>query len=147
MWQWMPGVLETLPELSKRFKRIFIVSNQQGVAKGLMTQADLDAIHTNMLRDIEAAGGHIDRVYTCTDLQDSGSLNRKPAIGMALQAKHDFPEVDFTRSVMVGDSVSDMLFARNAQMRAVYLTKNNPIPAEVRDVTDLIAECVPSLRF
>lgn len=147
MWQWMPGVLETLPELSKRFKRIFIVSNQQGVAKGLMTQADLDAIHTNMLRDIEAAGGHIDHVYTCTDLQDSGSLNRKPAIGMALQAKRDFPEVDFTRSIMIGDSVSDMLFARNAQMRAVYLTKNNPIPDEVRDITDLIAEGIPSLRF
>lgn len=137
-WEWLPGVREQIAAWSKQYKRIFLVSNQQGVGKGLMSEADLQDIHRHMLADIEASGGRLDGIYVCTDLADTGSPNRKPAIGMALQAQREFPEVDFHRSVMVGDSLSDMLFARNAQMRAIYLSKNNPVPEEVRDITDLI---------
>lgn len=137
MWEWIPGAREAIATLSKQYHRLIIVSNQQGVGKGLMSQADLDDVHAHMLHDIEASGGRIDNVYTCTDLQDSGSPNRKPAIGLALQAQKDFPDIDLTRSVMVGDSLSDMQFARNAGMRAVYLTKNNPVPVQVQDYTDL----------
>ena len=117
MWEWLPGILEAMPVLAKRFKRIFIVTNQQGVGKGLMTEADLEDVHRHMLADIEAAGGRIDRVYVCTALEGEKSPNRKPEIGMALQAQRDFPEVDFHRSVMVGDSKSDELFAQRSRMR------------------------------
>ena len=119
MWEWLPGVLETMPGLAKRYRRIFIVTNQQGVGKGLMTAADLEDVHRRMLADIEAAGGRIDKVYVCTDLESAHSPNRKPEPGMALQAQRDFPEVVFHRSVMVGDSASDALFARNSRMRFV----------------------------
>ena len=117
MWEWLPGILEAMPVLAKRFKRIFIVTNQQGVGKGLMTEADVEDVHRHMLADIEAAGGRIDRVYVCTALESEKSPNRKPEIGMALQAQRDFPEVDFHRSVMVGDSKSDELFAQRSRMR------------------------------
>ena len=117
MWEWLPGIPEAMPVLAKRFKRIFIVTNQQGVGKGLMTEADLEDVHRHMLADIEAAGGRIDRVYVCTALESEKSPNRKPEIGMALQAQRDFPEVDFHRSVMVGDSKSDELFAQRSRMR------------------------------
>lgn len=117
MWEWLPGILEAMPVLAKRFKRIFIVTNQQGVGKGLMAEADLEDVHRHMLADIEAAGGRIDRVYVCTALESEKSPNRKPEIGMALQAQRDFPEVDFHRSVMVGDSKSDELFAQRSRMR------------------------------
>lgn len=117
MWEWLPGILEAMPVLAKRFKRIFIVTNQQGVGKSLMTEADLEDVHRHMLADIEAAGGRIDRVYVCTALESEKSPNRKPEIGMALQAQRDFPEVDFHRSVMVGDSKSDELFAQRSRMR------------------------------
>lgn len=117
MWEWLPGILEAMPVLAKRFKRIFIVTNQQGVGKGLMTEADLEDVHRHMLADIEAAGGRIDKVYVCTALESEKSPNRKPEIGMALQAQRDFPEVDFHRSVMVGDSKSDELFAQRSRMR------------------------------
>lgn len=119
MWEWLPGVLDSMPKLAQRYQRIFIVTNQQGVGKGLMTQADLDDVHRHMLSDIENAGGRIDKVYVCTDLESSHSPNRKPEIGMALQAQRDFPEVDFHRSVMVGDSKSDELFAQRSGMRFV----------------------------
>lgn len=119
MWEWLPGVLDAMPVLAKHYKRIFIVSNQQGVGKGFMTQADLDDVHRHMLSDIEKAGGRIDKVYVCTDLESAHSPNRKPEIGMALHAQRDFPEVDFHRSVMVGDSKSDELFAQRSRMRFV----------------------------
>ena len=137
MWEWLPGVLETMPRLAARYKRIFLISNQQGVGKGLMTEEDLEDIHRHMMADIQAAGGRIDRIYTCTELESAQSPNRKPEIGMALQAQKDFPEVDFHRSVMVGDNITDMLFAQKARMRAIYITKNNPVPDAVRDITDL----------
>ena len=145
MWEWIDGVLPKMAELAKRYKRIFLVSNQQGVGKGRMTQADLDDIHRRMMADITEVGGRIDRIYTCTELESSNSPMRKPEIGMALQAQQEFPEVDFSRAVMVGDNVTDMLFARNAQLRAVYITKNNPVPDSVRDITDLTIECLPAL--
>lgn len=119
MWEWLPGVLDAMPKLANRYKRIFIVTNQQGVGKGLMTQADLDEVHRHMTADIEKAGGRIDKVYVCSDLESAHSPNRKPEIGMALQAKKDYPEVDFHRSVMVGDSKSDELFAQRSRMRFV----------------------------
>ena len=53
----------------------------------------------------------------CTALESENNPNRKPEIGMALQAQKDFPEVDFHRSVMVGDSKSDELFAQRSRMR------------------------------
>ena len=138
-WKWQPGMPQRLSDWARRYKRIFLVTNQQGVGKGLMSEADLEDIHRHMLADIEAAGGRIDRIYVCTDLENTGSPNRKPAIGMALQAQRDFPEVDFHRSMMIGDSISDMLFARNAQMRALFISdRNTPVPEEVRDITDLI---------
>ena len=112
-----------------------------------MSQADLDDIHCRMMADITAVGGRIDRIYTCTELESSNSPMRKPDIGMALQAQHDFPEVDFSRSVMVGDNVTDMLFARNAQLRAVYITKNNPVPETVRDITDLSVDSLSAFNF
>lgn len=138
-WEWLPGMPQRLAEWGAHYKRVFLVTNQQGVGKGRMSAADLADIHRHMLEDIEAAGGRIDNVYVCTDLESANSPFRKPAIGMALQAQRDFPEVDFHRSIMIGDSFSDMLFARNAQMRALYITtKENHVPEEVRDITDLI---------
>lgn len=57
---------------------------------------------------------------------------------MALQACKEYPAVQLTDSVMIGDSVSDMQFGWQAGMRCIYLTNDEPVPAEVRDYTDLI---------
>jgi len=140
MWEWLPGAMSQLAAFARRFERIFIVSNQQGVGKGLFSPADLNDVHAHMLADIEATGGRIDRIYVCTDLKETNSPNRKPETGMAMQAKHDFPEVDFTQSVLIGDSTSDILFGYRCGMRCVYLTNKKPVPEEVRDYTDLIVQ-------
>ncbi len=135
---WLPGVLPTLRKLSQRFRRIFVVTNQQGIAKGCFTEQTLHDIHRRMLTAIDATGGHIDRVYVAPDLANSGSTLRKPETGMAQQAIADYPEVELSRSVMAGDSVSDIEFGYRAGMRCVFLTNGLPVPDSVKDMTDLV---------
>lgn len=114
------GTLEALRLLSPLFDHIVIVTNQRGVGKGIMSREALDEIHVMMLEEIIRQGGRIDKIYVCTATSDS-CKDRKPNTGMALQAKQDFPDIDFTRSIMAGDSISDMLFARNAGMKGVFI--------------------------
>ena len=117
--------LSALPLLAQKFDRIIITTNQKGIGKGLMTITDLDLIHQNMTHQINELGGRIDAIYYCPDL-DNTSLNRKPQPGMAFQAKEKFPSIDFTKSIMVGNRMSDMEFGRNAGMHTVYLATTHP---------------------
>jgi histidinol-phosphate phosphatase family protein len=114
------GTLEAISILSPLFARVIIVSNQRGVEKGLMTRAELDRITNNMLLAIEEAGGKIDQVFYCTSLNNQDP-NRKPNSGMAIQAKDMFPEIDFSKSIMVGNMPSDMWFGKNIGAYTVYL--------------------------
>lgn len=119
------GALQSFKKLSDVFGRLLLVTNQRGVGKGLMTKEALDTIHHEMQREIQIAGGHLDKIYFCTEVENS-CFNRKPNPGMALQAKKDFPEVDFTKSMMVGNKPSDMRFGRAAGMFTVFLATTNP---------------------
>ncbi len=121
----LDGVEEALKILSGIFKLILIVSNQRGVAKKLMTLEDLHNVHTYMIEEITNYNGRIDKIYFCTDL-DNASPNRKPNPGMALQAQRDFPQIDFQKSIMVGNKLSDMQFAKNVNMHAVFIASTNP---------------------
>lgn len=87
-----------------------MITNQRGVAKGLTQVADMEEIHTNMMQEIRLAGGRIDKIYVCTDMEGE---NRKPNPGMGLQALNDFPQIDLKKSVMIGNTISDMEFGRN----------------------------------
>jgi len=117
--------LEAMAILANYFQRIVITTNQKGVGKGLMTIAELNNIHSNMLLQIEQAGGKIDKAYYCADLADD-SPDRKPNPGMAYQAKLDFPEIDLSKSIIVGNRISDMGFGRNAGMHTVFVATTHP---------------------
>lgn len=110
------GFLEAIRRWNGQFRHIFIVSNQRGVGKGLMTLQDMEEIHRLMLELIVQAGGRIDRIYTCTAISDDDPM-RKPNPGMALQAMKEFPEVEMSRSLMIGDQESDRQFAMNCGMK------------------------------
>ncbi len=117
--------LTALSILSKYFNRICVTTNQKGVGKGLMSLADLTNIHKHMTDAINSAGGRIDKIYFCSDLADD-SYHRKPNPGMAFQAKTDFPEIDFSKSLIVGNRISDMQFGRNAGIYTVFVATTHP---------------------
>jgi D-glycero-D-manno-heptose 1,7-bisphosphate phosphatase len=124
-FEFLHGVLEASKILARAFGRIVVVSNQQGIGKGIMTEVDLDKIHSSMVRQIEGARGRIDLVLFSPHLKEEGSRMRKPDIGMALEAKRKFPEIDFGKSVMAGDSGSDMMFGRNAGMKTILINNDS----------------------
>jgi histidinol-phosphate phosphatase family protein len=119
------GVPEALAQLSEHLGKIVVVTNQRGVGKGWMTEADLRDIHQYMTRTIESVGGRIDRIYYCTSI-DNHHPDRKPNPGMAYRARQEFPEIDPARTLMVGNKHSDMLFGRNAGFYTCYLSTTNP---------------------
>ena len=114
------GALEAIAKLSGKFRNIFIVTNQRGVGRNIMSEEDLDKIHKHMMNRIVECGGSISKIYACTDLKYD-SENRKPNIGMGLAAQKDFPEIDFSRSIMVGNSKSDIQFGENLGMFTVLV--------------------------
>jgi histidinol-phosphate phosphatase family protein len=124
-FQFYPTTLDALAILRPLFSRIFLVTNQKGVGRGLMSLADLENIHANMLSAIQSKGGGLDHLFFCTDL-DSDSPNRKPNPGMAFQAKTLYPAVDFNKSIMVGNRPSDMAFGKNAGMHTVFVATTHP---------------------
>jgi histidinol-phosphate phosphatase family protein len=120
-WIPLPGLEEAMRQLSTVFGRIVVVTNQAGIGKGLMTEADLTAVHQKMLDTIRSAGGRIDAIYYCPHRREEGCDCRKPATGMGLRAKVDFPDIDFTNSWIVGDSASDMEFGFRLGMKTVLI--------------------------
>jgi histidinol-phosphate phosphatase family protein len=119
------GVKEALAIFNNLFGRILMVTNQRGVGKGLMNEEDLTTIHTNMRSEITLASGRVDKVYFCSSMNDD-CFERKPQAGMAHLAKTDFPEINFHKSIMIGNKLSDMRFGRNAGMFTIYLATTNP---------------------
>lgn len=127
----LPGVLDAMPRFGVSFGRIIVVTNQRGIGRGLMSARALEDIHERMRREIEAHGGRIDRIFHCPDSTENDLRGwRKPEVGMALEAKRAFPEIDFGRSIMIGDSISDMAFGRNAGMHTLWVSKVEPSAEE-----------------
>jgi histidinol-phosphate phosphatase family protein len=138
-FEFLDGVLETMPKLAKIFPRIIVVTNQQGIAKGLFTEETLNEIHQNMMNIIELNGGRIDAVYHAPGLASAENSLRKPNNGMAYQAKGGFPEIDFSKSMIAGDSFSDMQFGKSVGMVTVYISNSYP-------KNELIDYTISSLR-
>ena len=130
-FHFLPGVFESFKIFNRVFDKIIVVTNQQGVGKGLMTLSDLEAIHSYMVDAIVKNGGRVDAIYYCTQLADRADNCRKPGKFMALKAKADYPAIEFTKSVMAGDSESDILFGKNSGMKTV-LIGNEKLPESLK---------------
>ena len=123
-FEFVTGVKEAIAELNKHFGKTIVVTNQQGIGKGLYTVEDLEGIHLSMMLEIILAGGNIDRIYYAPQLAEENHRMRKPGTGMAELAKEEFPSIDFSRSIMVGDSITDMQFGKNAGMKTAFVGKH-----------------------
>ena len=116
------GVPEAIAQLSRVFGRIVVATQQQCVGKGLITQAGLDEIHQHLTEQIEGVGGRLDAIFAATKLEpDDDLLWRKPGPGMAFAAQQRFPEIDFSRAIMVGDTARDMQFGHRLGMQCILV--------------------------
>lgn len=117
-FEFLPNVFDALKKWNRCFKHIFIVTNQRGVGKGIMSEESLNEIHRQMILEIELHGGRIDKIYYSTALTEEDN-RRKPGNGMFLDILSDYPDIIPTTCLMIGDSDSDMLFASNCGIKGV----------------------------
>ena len=114
------GVPEAIARLNRAGIRVIVVSNQRGIALGLYSGADVDAIHASFQNMLKAHGAHVDAFYYCP--HDKGQCDcRKPLTGMFDQARRDFPAISAATSAMIGDSLSDIEFGRRLGMMTVFI--------------------------
>lgn len=141
------GVVDAIAELSLVFGKTIIVTNQKGVGKGVTKLENVKSIHDNLLQSVLAAGGKIDAVFFCPDVEND-SPNRKPNTGMAIQARDMFPQIDFEKSLMVGNNLSDMEFGRNAGMKTAFVRTTQPTLKLPKGMADIDVRDLPALlRF
>ena len=118
-FEFISGAEKAISLLSTIFKRIIIVTNQQGIGKGIMTENDLNFLHDYMISELVKSEGRIDEVYFCPHLVSEKCGCRKPNPGMIQQAKLDFPEINFENSYLVGDSLSDLEAGERMNLLAI----------------------------
>lgn len=119
------GALDATRIIHEKFGRVIVTTNQRGVGRGLMTLEDLKTVNDKLQRIVKENGGQIDHVYSATAMSNFDPI-RKPNPGMAFLAKQDFPDIDLSKTIMIGNNPSDMQFGRHAGLYTVYLTTTNP---------------------
>lgn len=107
--EWIPikGSIEAIARLSQAGYRVIVVTNQSGIARGLLTVEDLHAIHECMHRTVAASGGRIDAVFICPHKSDDDCHCRKPRPGM-LHSVMERLDTELTGVPLVGDSLRDV---------------------------------------
>jgi len=119
-FKFIPGSIEAIRKLTEKGFKIFVVSNQAGVAKGLYSQKDLEAMDKKILKSVLAHGGEIISIYYCQHLSTDDCDCRKPKTGMLKRALNDSglkPDISF----FIGDSFQDMKAARNFGAKSVLV--------------------------
>jgi histidinol-phosphate phosphatase family protein len=120
-FQFIAGSDHAIASLSNIFGWLFVVTNQQGIGKGLMTEGNLREIHRLMEQNVEDKGGKITKVYYAPGMASPDNYMRKPKPGMALLAQRQHKGVDFVKSIMVGDTDSDIIFGSKLGMKTVRI--------------------------
>ena len=119
-----PATVKAIPEAGKTLSLLreqgwltIIVTNQSGLANGLITPAQYEAVNAELLRQL---GGGIDAIYFCADHPDSPSERRKPQPGMLYEAASEL-DIDLSSSWMIGDKPIDVECGRNAGCRTMLV--------------------------
>jgi len=120
-FEFLPGVLEGIKILTENNYQIYIISNQAGIARGMMTEKDLEDIHNKMINEIKKHSGKINDIYYCPHGWDEGCECRKPKPGMFYQASREH-HLDLTKSIFIGDDERDNLAGDAADVKTILIS-------------------------
>ena len=146
-FQWLPDVREGLKKLAQAGFEFALITNQAGVARGMIKQAALDDIHARMTAELAADGVNIRSVYVCPHHWDEKCACRKPAPGMLLQASRDL-NLRLDRTIYVGDDPRDCETADAADCMSAFVGPPEEL-AQLKTRPDMVgtslAEIVPQI--
>lgn len=139
-FEFLPGVKEAIKKLNEEELLVIIVSNQRGIAKGLMTEDDLNNIHAKMKEELREAGAKIDGIYYCPhDVADHCDC-RKPKPGLLLKAAEEW-SIDLNQSWMIGDKESDVEAGKKAGCKTILVEDTSQSSCSVEALKpDLVAK-------
>ena len=147
-WEWVDGAREAIAAATAAGWRVFVVTNQSGVARGFYDEAAVAALHAAMVAQAREAGGIVDDIRYCPFLEDAAVARyrrasdwRKPRPGMILDLIAKW-RLDPARCVMVGDQQSDMAAAAAAGIAGRLFDGGNLL----RTVLPLLQEDLTSRR-
>ena len=106
-WQPLPGSIDAIAALTEAGFTLAVASNQSGLARGLVDQAALDAMHHKMLALIDAAGGRVSKIVICPHGPDDACDCRKPRPGL-LEQLADYFETSLVGVPVIGDALRDL---------------------------------------
>ena len=110
---WNEGAKELIKKINNLGFLVIVLSNQRGIARGVMTKSFVEELHKRMNKELEETGAHIDAFYYCPHGYKDKCACRKPAVGMFLTAANQWG-IDLGGSFAVGDSDTDIEAAINA---------------------------------
>ena len=120
-FHFLPSVKEAIRRIRENGYLVIVVTNQRGIARGLMTEKDLKEIHRKMCEELQKCGAYIDDIFYCPhDIKDNCTC-RKPQPGMLIQAQNKW-DIDFAQSYIIGDSDSDIEAGRRVGCQGILTT-------------------------
>lgn len=124
-FNFLPKVKPALKRLNAQGFKIFIISNQAGVSKGIYPQENLDLITNNMLNELKKHNINISGVYYCTHKPDDNCSCRKPKTGLIDIAiaglKKEGQDIELSRSYFIGDTVRDVETGKAAGLKTILV--------------------------
>lgn len=126
------GIIDFLAALTQMNYRLMVITNQQGIGKGLMTEQDLDDIHAFMHKLMDEGGVKIESVYYCPHLASVGCHCRKPNPGLFLLAAQEH-NIKLKQAIFVGDSLTDAEAGKAAGVRTFLIDSprlHNKVPQD-----------------
>ena len=110
---------EALSRLQKDYM-LFIVTNQQGIAEGILTTEEVDCVNQYVVDSLNDAGINIMDVYVCSHIKTDNCKCRKPKPYFLHKASENY-NVNLEKSFVIGDHPSDIQFANNADAKGIYV--------------------------
>jgi len=126
----LDNVSKAIESFNQLFYKVVVVTNQQGIAKKIMSTCNLDEVHRYMENELKNDNAYIDALFYAPGFKNEINSLRKPNAGMALLAKNKFNAINFEKSIMVGDTDSDILFGKKLGMKTVRVITEEPIKIE-----------------
>jgi histidinol-phosphate phosphatase family protein len=125
-FRWLPGAKQAIKLLNDAKYRVVVVSNQAGIARGLMNETDLNEIHGKMLEELATEGGTIAKIYVCPHGWDDHCECRKPKPGMLFAVQKDF-NIDLTKTIFIGDDERDVQAGNSAGCKTILVADDNSL--------------------
>jgi len=133
---WLPDAKKAIKLLNDYGYEIILISNQPGIARGNLTEEDLNLINNKMIQDLNEIGADIKYIYYCPHDWDEGCDCRKPKPGMLYQAQKDL-SFDLTKCWMLGDDERDMHAGGDAGCKCLYISEQHPLIEAVETILKL----------